>query len=69
MKNKYLLVYFIIGIIIVILGSLMKITHWQFGFVNGNFLLSTGMFVQVIAGILFIVKLLSNDQVNEFLNK
>ena len=68
MKNKYIIIAFIIGFIITILGSLFKITHWEFGIFNGNILLTIGMFTEILAGILFIIKLLSNKN-DTFLNK
>ena len=68
MKNKYIIILFIIGFIITILGSLFKITHWEFGFVSGTLLITTGIILKITAGILFIVKLLSNKN-NSFLNK
>ena len=68
MKNKYIIILFIIGFIITILGSLFKITHWEIGFVTGTLLLTFGMLLQVIAGTLFIVKLFSNKN-DSFLNK
>ncbi|WP_395074968.1 gliding motility protein GldL [Flavobacterium sp.] len=68
MKNKYIIIILIFGFLIAILGSLFKITHWQLGFVTGSLLLTIGMCTEIIAGILFIIKLLLNKN-NTFLNK
>ena len=68
MKNKYILIIFILGFIITILGSLFKITHWKFGIFTGNLLLTIGMFSEILAGILLIVKLIS-DKNDTLLNK
>ena len=68
MKNKYILIIFIIGFIVTILGSLFKITHMEIGVLTGNILLTIGMLSQILAGILFIFKLLSNKK-DSFLNK
>ena len=68
MKNKYILIIFIIGFIVTILGSLFKITHMEIGILTGNMLLTIGMLSQILAGILFVLKLLSNKK-DSFLNK
>ena len=68
MKYKYILILFIFGFIITILGSLFKITHFEIGPVTGSSLLTIGMLSEVMAGILFIIKLLNNKKDN-FLNK
>jgi hypothetical protein len=68
MKNKYILILFVLGLIITILGSLFKITHMEIGPVTGNLLISVGMLSEVSAGILFIIKL-SRNQKDNFLNK
>jgi hypothetical protein len=68
MKNKHIIILFILGSVITILGSLLKITHMEFCFVTGTLLLTIGMLSQVIAGVLFIVKLFSNKN-DSFLNK
>ncbi|MES2747949.1 MAG: gliding motility protein GldL [Bacteroidota bacterium] len=67
MKNKYIIIAFIIGVIITILGALFKIIHFEFGPFTGNLVLTIGMTIKVIAAILFITKLLGTN--SEFLNK
>ncbi|WP_291119157.1 gliding motility protein GldL [Flavobacterium sp. UBA6135] len=68
MKYKYIIILFVIGVIITIFGALLKIIHFEIGPLTGNLILTIGMFTKIIAGIIFIVKLLSNNG-NDFLNK
>lgn len=68
MKNKHLIAYFIIGTVITILGSLLKIMHFEIGPVTGNVMLFFGMMLQVFTAIVFLTKLLL-DKDNQFLNK
>ena len=60
MKNQHLISGFILGSLIIIVGALFKITHFEIGFLTGSFLLAVGLVAQVMVGILFLVKLLSN---------
>jgi hypothetical protein len=64
MKNKFLIAIILLGIIITIFGSLLKISHFQLGIINGNLLLGIGMFIKVAAIILLIVKLDTNKKDN-----
>jgi hypothetical protein len=68
MKNKQIIVLYIVGVIIDLFGTLFKITHWKIGPFTGNYLLTIGMLIKAIASIIFIIKLLS-DKDNNFLNK
>lgn len=68
MKNKYIIVLFLIGLIIVIFGALLKIMHFELGFFTGNLVLFIGKTIEVIAILIFIVKLFL-DKNNSFLNK
>ena len=67
MKNKHIIIVFIIGVIITIFGALLKITHFEIGMFTGNIVLTIGMVIKIIAAIFFITKLLGNN--SEFLNK
>ncbi len=69
MKNKHTIILFLIGLIYNIIGALFKITHIEIGFITGNLLLIIGMAIQILAIILFIIKLLKNKKTNEFLNQ
>lgn len=68
MKNKHILIIFLLGTIITIFGSLLKILHLEIGVVTGNVVLTVGILVELLAVILFIFKLLKNNK-NEFLNQ
>ena len=68
MKNKYIIAIFLLGLIIVIFGALLKITHFEFGFVTGNLVLLIGKIIEVTAVVIFIIKLLTNKK-DSFLNK
>lgn len=68
MKNKYIIVLFVVGIIITTFGALLKIIHFEIGPLTGNFVLVIGIFIKISAAILFIFKLISNKK-DVFLNK
>ena len=56
------------GAAIVIIGALFKIAHFEIGPLTGNTILTIGMFIEIIACLLFVFKLLLNKKDN-FLNK
>jgi hypothetical protein len=68
MKNKHIIILFLLGVIITIIGALFKIIHFEIGPITGNLILTIGMFIKVIAAILFIFKLICNRN-DTFLNK
>jgi hypothetical protein len=68
MKNKYIIAFFVLGVIVTSIGALFKITHLEIGIFTGNLLITLGVFIKVVAAILFIIKLFSNNN-NDFLNK
>lgn len=51
-------VLFLFGMAITIIGSLFKILHWQWGFVNGAVLLSIGSFFEVLSIVIAIILLI-----------
>lgn len=69
MKNKYLIIIVIFGMVITILGALLKITHFEFGGITANLVLSIGMLFQAISLFMIIIKLISSKKTNKFLNK
>ncbi len=69
MKNKYIVAILVSGMVITVIGALLKITHTEIYSITGNMVLTIGMVTEAIAGILFISKLLSNDKNDGFLNK
>lgn len=65
MKLKYIITIFVLGIIFVTLGALLKILHWMYG----PELLTLGTFLQIFASILFIIKLFTNKKFKDLLNQ
>ncbi|HSD13947.1 MAG TPA: hypothetical protein VLB74_04805 [Flavobacterium sp.] len=65
MKNKQILIAFILGCIITIIGALFKIMHWPYA----SALLISGMLCQVCAGIGLIIKIYKDQNPNGFFNK
>ena len=43
------LLIFLAGMIFTILGGLLKILHWEFGEINGAWLLTIGAIIKVVA--------------------
>ena len=68
MKNKYIIAILIFGTILTVLGALLKIIHFKFGFVTGNLTLTTGMALEAIALLVFVIKIVTNKN-DSFLNK
>ena len=56
------------GAAVVIVGALFKIIHFEIGPLTGNKILTIGMFIEIIACLLFVSKLLLNKK-DDFLNK
>ncbi len=65
LKNKYIIALAIAGLIIMLLGSLRKITHQP----NANGLLNVAYYIIIGAAVLFLLKVLLNKDKNHFLNK
>lgn len=65
MKYKHIIIIFILGFILIILGALFKILHWQFA----SELLTVGTFLKILSGILLILKLLTNKNYKDILNQ
>lgn len=68
MKNKYIFSVLIFGGILTILGALLKVIHFEFGFITGNLTLTIGMVLEVIALTIFVIKIVTNKN-DSFLNK
>ncbi len=68
MKTKHILIILAIGFFIILIGAVLKIIHIEIGPLNGNSMLTMGMFVEVIGGILLIYKLITAKKSNDFLN-
>lgn len=64
MKTKHALIVFILGFIISLIGALFKIMHWPLA----NILLVLATFLEVVVGVLFLIKLLTHPKAKDFLN-
>lgn len=64
MKIKHILVLFILGFILTVIGALFKVMHWP----NASMLLIFGALTKVFSGILLIIKLIQTDKFKDFLN-
>jgi len=65
MKNKYILIAFILGFILTVIGALFKIMHWP----GASILLILGMLSEALAGVMLIIKIYKDQNPNGFLNK
>jgi len=62
MKTKYIIALFLVGIIVMIIGSMFKIMHWM----HASTLIITATAIQVAAAVLAVWKVLKGK--NNFLN-
>jgi len=69
MQNKYIVAILVTGMVITVIGALLKIMHFEFSGVTGNHVLIIGLVLEAIAGALFISKLISENKKNDFSNK
>ena len=68
MKNKHLLILFFVAMILVVIGALFKISHWEYEGITGNTMLSIGLLSEAVVIVLLIVKI-TKDNKSDFLNK
>lgn len=52
------IIVFLVGLILTYLGALLKIIHFEIGFLTSNILLAIATFIKVIAVILVMIKLI-----------
>lgn len=57
MKNKYIIIIFVVGLIFTIFGALFKILHFEIGPLTGNYILTIGSFLEILSAIILIIKL------------
>ncbi|MDI1255780.1 MAG: hypothetical protein PSV16_06745 [Flavobacterium sp.] len=70
MKNKYIIVLFVLASIVVLFGALLKVMHYEFGAVTGNVLLTIGMLSQILMALVFVIKLLfTSKEKDSFFNR
>lgn len=68
MKNKHLLILFFVAMILVVIGALFKIMHFEYAGITGNTMLSIGLLSEVIFILLLIFKIIKDNK-SGFLNK
>ena len=68
MKNKHLLILFFVAMIIVVIGALFKILHFEYAGITGNIIISIGLLSEVIFILLLIFKIIKDNK-SDFLNK
>jgi hypothetical protein len=68
MKNKYILIALLLGVFFIQLGAYLKITHKMLFELSGSTFLSIGLFIELIAVTLLIIKLYKNKKVKQLLN-
>ena len=54
--------------ILVVIGALFKISHWEYEGITGNTMLSIGLLSEAVVIVLLIVKI-TKDNKSDFLNK
>lgn len=64
MKNKHILSVLLIGVIVMVIGSLFKIMHWP----GASVLVIVGTLTKVVALLVLIGKILSEPKYKEFLD-
>jgi hypothetical protein len=65
MKNWHIAITFLIGALIVVVGALFKLKHWP----GASITLTVGLSIQVLSGVLLVIKLFTQRKTNDFLNK
>jgi hypothetical protein len=65
MKNKYIIVVFLLGVICWIFASLLKIMHTP----GANMLATTASVLMILAACIFAIKILLTKDRNSFFNK
>ena len=68
MKNKHLLILFFVAMIVVVIGALFKIMHFEYAGITGNTMLSIGLLSEAIFILLLIFKIIKDNK-SDFLNK
>jgi uncharacterized membrane protein len=65
MKYGYIIIAFLIGIVLTIIGALFKVMHWPYA----DLLLNIGTAVEIISLVLLIIKLIRGMNNNKLLKK
>lgn len=66
MKVKHIVVIFLIGLILLIVGTTFKILHWPYA----GIIITTSLLLKVVAGVSAIWKIvtMNRERLKEFLN-
>lgn len=67
-KNKHLLILFFAAMILVVIGALFKIMHWEYAGITANTMLSIGLLSEAVVIVLLILKI-TKDNKSDFWNK
>ena len=51
-NKEFLLIFSILGLLMLLFGAFLKITHYSFGFLTGNLVLAVALFISFIVWIL-----------------
>lgn len=65
MTNKKIMLTFILGCVITIIGAMFKLMHWPWA----TMILVTGMLCEVVSGCMLLIKIVKDQNPNSFLNK
>ena len=68
MKVKYIIIFYLIGVIFITIGALAKILHYPILGLSGSVFLTIGSSIETIAILLGIWKLLTTKKFKDFLN-
>ena len=64
MKVKYILIVWLASYSILLTGALFKVLHWPFA----SLIISISIFIKVICTVLFMYKLFTYSNLEDFLN-
>ena len=65
--KKYLMPIAILGLILTVIGTLMKLNHWNFGAITPNIILAISTVLTLISFFVVILDILRNPLKNKFL--
>lgn len=57
-KFKLPIILFLVGMVLITIGAMFKILHWDLGFIDATIFIAIGSLIEVVASIIAIVKLI-----------
>lgn len=69
MKNKYIVLIIMIGVLCHIIGAFLKIAHYQFAMINGNVVLLVAFSIEIIGVLLLLYKLISSKKFRDVMKQ